>query len=50
MSKRLTSVRLALFENDEASPARDCKNLVVVRVRVVTAEDSVAMYPTDRQI
>lgn len=50
MSKRLTSVRLAVFENEAASPARDCKNLVVVRVRVLRAEESVALYPTDRQI
>lgn len=50
MSKRLTSVRLAVLENDDASSARDCKNLVVVRVRVLRADVSVAMYPTDRQI
>lgn len=43
MSKRLTSVRLALFENDAASPARDCKKLVVIRVRGSSAEDSVAL-------
>ncbi|CAA0259504.1 unnamed protein product [Arabidopsis thaliana] len=50
MSKRLTSVRLAVLENDDASSARDCKNLVVVRVRVLRAEASVALYPIDWQI
>lgn len=51
MSKRLASVRLAEFENDAASSAMDCKNLVVIRVRVLRVEEvSVDVYPTERQI
>lgn len=51
MSKRLASVRLAEFENDAASSAMDCRNLVVIRVRVLRVEEvSVDVYPTERQI